>query len=285
MRRAMTRASWFPVLLLAVLVVFMTGPPGWGSSETRPTLRLATTTSTDNTGLLDYLEPRFEQWASVDLQWLSVGTGKALELGKNCDVDVLLVHAPDAESAYISSGYGVDRTRIMYNDFVIVGPATDPAEMKAKTAADALRAVMEKHAVFVSRGDRSGTHMMELGLWKQAGVDAPDKEPWYVQTGQGMMITLMTATERRGYALTDRGTYIKYESLAKEQPGLVILVEGDPELRNQYSVMAVNPEHCPNVRYDLAAKFIEWLRSSEAQQLIGAFRIMGKTLFIPNASR
>ncbi len=280
----MRRVNCLSILLLSILLVVMTCPSGWGKSEAEPVLRLATTTSTDNTGLLDYLEPHFEKWASVDLQWLSVGTGKALELGKNCDVDVLLVHAPDAEAVYVSDGYGVSRTQIMYNDFVIVGPQSDPAAVKSMSAAQALRALKEKGSTFVSRGDRSGTNLMELKLWKKAGVDAPDKETWYVQTGQGMMTTLMTATERHGYALTDRGTYMKYESLEKGKPGLVILVEGDPELRNQYSVIAVSPKRCPNVRYDLAVKYIEWMRSEKAQQLIGDFRILGKPLFIPNAS-
>ncbi len=246
-------------------------------------LLLATTTSTDNTGLLDYLAPRFTGDTGIELRWTAVGTGKALKLGQNCDVDVLLVHAPAAEKKYVAAGYGVDRRRVMYNDFVIIGPGRDPAGIKGRSVAEALPAIRRAGAVFVSRGDNSGTHKKELSLWSGAGADIPDKEPWYIQTGQGMLATINIAAERRGYTLTDRGTYIKYSANHGGNPPLQILVEGDSCLRNQYSVMLVNPERCPGVKSALARAFADWLVSPRAQKLIADFRLMGKQLFVPNA--
>jgi tungstate transport system substrate-binding protein len=212
-----------------------------------------------------------------------VGTGKALELGKNCDVDVLLVHAPDLEKAFVSEGYGVNRKEVMYNDFVIIGPPSDPADVKDMTVVEALKTIHSKKALFASRGDNSGTHAKELGLWKIAGINEPDKESWYIQTGQGMLNTINIAAERDAYTLTDRGTFIKYEANHDGNPPLVILVEGDESLFNQYSVIAINPKRCNNVKYDLAMKFIEWMTSEEAQKKIADFRLLGKQLFVPNA--
>ncbi len=246
-------------------------------------LKMATTTSTDNTGLLDYLAPMFEKSTGIQLQWVAVGTGKALELGKNCDVDVLLVHAPQAEKKYVSEGYGVDRTQVMYNDFVIIGPPDDPAGVKGKTADEAFKIIAKKEVLFVSRGDNSGTNKKELFLWKLAGISDLDKADWYIQTGQGMLATINVAAEKKAYTLTDRGTYIKYEHNMKANPPLVILVEGDRNLFNQYSVIAVNPERCKNVKYDLARRFIEWITSPEAQKAIGSYKMLGKVLFTPNA--
>jgi tungstate transport system substrate-binding protein len=266
-------------LALAALVFGMFSE----SSADEQAFRMATTTSTDNTGLFDYLAPHFKRDTGFEWQWVAVGTGKALELGKNCDVDVVLVHAPDAEREYVEEGFGVNRRRVMYNDFVIIGPNSDPAGVKGQSTAEALNVISKKKAIFASRGDNSGTHKKELSLWKSAGITVPDKEPWYVQTGQGMLATIIVAAEREGYTLTDRGTYIKYESTTQGNPPLVILVEGDPQLYNQYSVMAVNPIRCPSVNYDLAIQFIDWMTSPRVQKLIGDFELMGKKLFIPNA--
>lgn len=249
----------------------------------QPVLMMATTTSTDNTGLLDYLQPHFTKATGIDLRWTATGTGKALVLGKSCDVDVLLVHAPAAEKQFVDAGYGVNRRQIMYNDFVLIGPPSDPAGIEGKSAAQAMSAIAAKQAVFVSRGDNSGTNKKELQLWKMADQTQPDKESWYVQTGQGMLATINVAAERSGYTLTDRGTYIKYESNKGGNPPLVILVEGDPALRNQYSVIEVSPRHCPKVNAAAAHTFSEWMAGPQAQKLIGDFKLMGKQLFIPNA--
>jgi len=248
-------------------------------------LTMATTTSTDNTGLLDYLAPKFQAATGIELRWTATGTGKALKLGENCDVDILMVHAPAAEKKFVDDGFGVDRREIMYNDFVIIGPPGDPAGIKGKSIKDALSAIEATKSVFVSRGDNSGTHKKELSLWKAAGLPVPEKESWYVQTGQGMLKTINVAAEKDGYTMTDRGTYIKYENNMGGKPPLVILVEGDKALLNQYSVIAVNPKYCPNVKTDLAQAFIQWIISPETQKAIGDFKLLGKTLFTPNANK
>ncbi|KPJ87142.1 MAG: tungsten ABC transporter substrate-binding protein [Spirochaetes bacterium DG_61] len=269
------------VLFFAVLLIM-----GLSSSALQATegmLMMATTTSTDNTGLLDYLQPLFKTDTGIEIRWVAVGTGKALELGKNCDVDVLMVHAPAAEKKYIADGYGVQRTQIMYNDFVFIGPESDPAGVEGKSVSDALSMITSRSARFSSRGDDSGTHKMEIGLWKSAGFVVPDRESWYIQTGQGMLSTINIAAEIGAYTLTDRGTYIKYEANFGGNPPLVILVEGDPQLRNQYSVIMVNPERCQRVQKELVKEFIRWITSPRTQGLIGDFRMLGKQLFIPNA--
>ena len=246
-------------------------------------LKMATTTSTDNTGLLDYLAPKILAGTDIELQWVAVGTGRALELGKNCDVDVLLVHAPAAEKKYVTDGYGVDRRQIMFNDFVIIGPKNDPASVKGKNINEFFKTIAAKKAQFASRGDNSGTNKKEILLWKDAGITLPDKEQWYIQTGQGMINTINIAAERDAYTMTDRGTYIKYEANLKGNPPLVILVEGDASLRNQYSIMPVNPQRCKDAKYDLATKLALWFVSPDAQKLIGDFKLMNKQLFTPNA--
>ena len=246
-------------------------------------LMMATTTSTDNTGLLDYLAPHFTKATGIELKWTSVGTGKALKMGENCDVDVLLVHAPPAEKAYVEKGFGINRREIMYNDFVIIGPDSDPAGIKGKKVVDALGAVRAEGAVFASRGDNSGTHKKELSLWKAAGEAVPEKEAWYVQTGQGMLATINIAAERSGYTMTDRGTYIKYADTMNGNPLLEVLVEQDEILLNQYSVLAINPQRCKNAKFDLATAFSDWLAGAEAQGLIRDFTLIGKPLFVPNA--
>jgi tungstate transport system substrate-binding protein len=265
-----------------VLVVFLL--PASSSAEEK-TLLMATTTSTDNTGLLDYLMPKFKEATGIEVKWTATGTGKALKLGENCDVDVLMVHAPDAERKFVKDGFGVDRREIMYNDFVIIGPADDPAGIRGKSVKVALQTIKGKQAIFVSRGDNSGTNKKELFLWKAADLSIPEKEPWYVQTGQGMLTTINVAAERNGYTLTDRGTYIKYEANLKGNPPLKILVEGDKVLLNQYSVIAVNKKHCPNAKYDVAEQFINWITGAKAQQDIKDYKLLGKQLFTPNAKK
>jgi tungstate transport system substrate-binding protein len=194
-----------------------------------------------------------------------------------------MVHAPAAEKQFVDNGFGLDRREIMYNDFVIIGPASDPAGIKGSPVGTALKNIETAQAVFVSRGDNSGTHKKELSLWKSAGQAVPETESWYVQTGQGMLATITMAGEKNGYTMTDRGTYIKYEHTAKGNPPLKILVEGDDVLKNQYSVMAVNPEHCKNVNFEAAQQFSDWITGEKAQKLIGAFKLLDKALFIPNA--
>ena len=253
------------------------------SAEEGRELLMATTTSTDNTGLLDYLAPKFTAATGIDLKWTATGTGKALKLGENCDVDILMVHAPAAEKQFVADGFGVDRKEIMYNDFVIIGPEKDPAGIKGKSIKDAFHLIEAKQAIFTSRGDNSGTHKKELSLWKAAGLAVPEKAKWYIQTGQGMLATINVAAERSGYTMTDRGTYIKYEDNMGGNPPLKILVEGDPALLNQYSVIAVNPKHCPHARYELAQQFIQWIVSPETQKQIADYKLLGKQLFTPNA--
>jgi tungstate transport system substrate-binding protein len=269
-------------LLALILTAFMVVS---AQAEGERVLMMATTTSTDNTGLLDELAPKFKAATGIELRWTATGTGKALKLGENCDVDILMVHAPAAEKEFVDAGFGVDRREIMYNDFVIIGPPGDPAGIKGKSIKDALEAIKASQNVFVSRGDNSGTHKTELSLWKAAEMVVPEKESWYVQTGQGMLATINVAAERNGYTMTDRGTYIKYEDNMKGNPPLKIVVEGDKALLNQYSVIAVNPTHCGNVQTDLAQAFIEWITGAEAQKAVADFKLLGKQLFTPNAAK
>ncbi|WP_024333754.1 substrate-binding domain-containing protein [Desulfotignum balticum] len=255
--------------------------PAWGESVRA--LMMATTTSTDNTGLLEYLVPEFTRDTGIEMKWVATGTGNALKLGENCDVDVLMVHAPAAEKQFVADGFGVDRKEIMYNDFVLIGPGSDPAQIKGKSVSAALNKVVQTQAGFVSRGDNSGTHKKELFLWQSAGLPIPEAESWYVQAGQGMLATINMAGEKNGYTMTDRGTYIKYEHTAQGNPKLKILVEGDDFLKNQYSVMAVNPDRCENVNYEAAVQFSDWITGEKAQNMIAEFKLLDKTLFIPNA--
>lgn len=249
-----------------------------------PTLMMATTTSTANTGLLDELiVPKFMKDTGIEIKFVAVGTGKALKMAENCDVDVVLVHAPAAEKAYVDKGVLVDRKELMYNDFVIIGPASDPAGIKGMKVAQALKTIAEKQAVFCSRGDNSGTNKKELSLWKAAGMAVPEKDAWYIQTGQGMLPTINIANEKNGYTMTDRGTYIKYADTKGGNPPLVVLVEGDKVLFNQYSALAVNTAKCKDAQYDLATKFIDWMATPDTQEAIGNFKLLGKKLFIPNA--
>ncbi|MFW5499550.1 MULTISPECIES: substrate-binding domain-containing protein [unclassified Maridesulfovibrio] len=270
----------FKVLLLALALVSLLVAPGLVKAET---LMMATTTSTDNTGLLDELAPMFEKDTGIELKWTAVGTGKALKMGQNCDVDVLMVHAPAAEKKYVDMGALKDRREVMYNDFVIIGPDSDPAGIKGLPVVQAMKAVADSKAAFVSRGDNSGTNKKEISLWKVAGMAVPDKAEWYIQTGQGMIKSITVAEERDAYIMTDRGTYIKYSANKNGSPELKVLVEGDKSLFNQYSVLAVNPANCKSAKYELATKFSEWMASAKTQKAIGDFKLLGKKLFIPNA--
>ncbi|MCP4744586.1 MAG: solute-binding protein [Desulfobacteraceae bacterium] len=275
--------SWIKALLnfaaiAALISIFLIAPV-----NANQVLMMATTTSTDNTGLLDYLAPEFKKDTGIELRWTATGTGKALKLGENCDVDVLMVHAPEAEKKFVDAGFGKSRNQIMYNDFVIIGPENDPAGIKGRSIKDALGAVKKKKALFVSRGDNSGTHKKELSLWKSANIELPEKEKWYLQSGQGMMASMIIASERNGYTMTDRGTYIKYEYSKKGKPSLKILVEGDKSLLNQYSVIAVDSKRCKNVKNEPAEKFIAWITGNNTQKTIGSFKLLGKQLFTPNA--
>lgn len=255
------------------------------SSLFADTLMMATTTSTEDTGLLDYLAPQFEKETGTTLKWVSTGTGKALKMGENCDVDVLLVHAPEAEKKFVDAGFGVDRNEVMYNDFVIIGPVSDPADISGKTTAEAFKTIKEKNAKFISRGDNSGTHQKELGMWEKVSKIVPEKDTWYIQTGQGMIATINMASEKGGYTLTDRGTWIKYESQKGEANNMKIVVENDNVLFNQYSVITVNKDRCPKTKTQLAKDFTNWIVKDETQKLIGDFKLLEKPLFTPNAKK
>ncbi len=268
------------IFLLSVSIISISS---LSAEEGEKVLKMSTTTSTDNTGLLDVLAPELMKDTGIELKWIAVGTGKALEMGKNCDVDVLLVHAPDAEKKFVKEGFGRNRKELMYNDFIIIGPKSDPAGVKNKKVRNALQIISKKKAKFASRGDKSGTHQLELKLWTESKINAPDKEDWYIQTGQGMLQTINIAAERDAYTITDRGTYIKYEANMKGNPPLVILVEKDKALFNQYSAIEVNPAKCPKVNNALAKQYIKWMASKKAQKMIGDFKLMEKPLFTPNA--
>jgi tungstate transport system substrate-binding protein len=254
------------------------------SAQAADTLVMATTTSTQDSGLLEYLEPAFKQETGIELKWVAVGTGKALEIAKNCDADVLLVHAPAAELEFVKAGHGIDRRQVMYNDFVIVGPVADPAGVKGHTTAEALKRILETKAGFVSRGDQSGTHKAEQQLWQQSNI-GPDKDPKYFSAGQGMISTLNMAAEKQAYALTDRGTWITFADKMGNKNPLSIAVEGDAALFNQYSVITVNPAQCPKVKVGLAKTFEDWWVAPATQQKIAGYTLKGKQLFFPNAGQ
>jgi len=239
-------------------------------------LRMATTTSTENSGLLDFILPDFEKKTGVRVDVLATGSGKALKLGENGDVDILMVHSPEDEKEFIRAGFGTARTVIMYNDFIIAGPAGDPAGIKgAASAAEALKIISGKRQPFISRGDDSGTHKMELSLWESAGIEP--EGTWYMEVGQGMGAALITAEEKQAYVLADRGTYLSMADKLKNVP----LLEGDPALLNIYSAIPVNPAKNPEVRLDLAEKFLGWITSAETEKLISDFKVGGKQLFFP----
>ena len=241
-------------------------------------LRLATTTSTDNSGLLKYLLPVFEKNSGYKVQVIAVGTGKALRMGQDGDADVLLVHAPPAEEKFMAGEYGVNRRYVMYNDFIIVGPKNDPAGIRGiKDAKTALEKIARTRSVFISRGDDSGTNKKEKELWKETGIQP--QGDWYKAAGQGMGKVLLMTDELRGYTLVDRGTWLSMQG----KVGLQILVQGDQQLFNPYHVIAVNPARYPDANYTGAMALISWLTSIEGQHLVAQFRVNGQELFVPTA--
>lgn len=245
-------------------------------------ITVASTTSTEQSGLFGYLLPIYERQTGVQVRVVAVGTGQALDLARRGDADVVFVHARPAEEVFLAEGQGVKRYPVMYNDFVLIGPKSDPAKVGGgKDIVVALRKVEAARVPFVSRGDRSGTHMAELALWKTAGIDIDKaKGPWYRDTGQGMGPALNTAAAMNAYILADRGTWLAF----KNRLDLAILVEGDKRLFNQYGVMLVNPEKHPNVKKDLGQQFIDWVISPTGQKTIADFKINGEQLFYPNAT-
>jgi tungstate transport system substrate-binding protein len=244
-------------------------------------ITVASTTSTEQSGLFRHLLPMFEQKTGIEVRVVALGTGQALDLARRGDADVVFVHARAAEEQFLQEGHGVQRLPVMYNDFVIVGPRADPAGIAGGgDTLEALRKIKAAAAPFVSRGDRSGTHVAELDLWTMAGVDiAQEKGPWYRETGQGMGPALNTASAMNAYLLADRATWLAFRNRGE----LTILVQGDRRLMNQYGVMLVNPQRHPSVKRALAQAFIDWLVSAEGQAAIGAYRIEGEQLFFPNA--
>lgn len=243
------------------------------------TIRLATTTSTENSGLLAYLLPEFTKETGIEVQVIAQGTGQALKTAENGDCDVVMVHARKAEDKFVAEGWGVNRRDLMYNDFIIVGPPDDPAKIKGTLLAPAaMRKIAMTQSPFCSRGDKSGTHIMELDLWK--ACNAKPEGQWFRELGKGMGETLIQADQMKAYTLADRGTWLAIRS---KLPGLTILLEGDPALRNPYGVLAVNPEKHKQAKYDAAMKFIDWLTSPHGQQLIADFKIDGQQLFFPDA--
>lgn len=261
------------LLVCAVLVLAIAAP---AFAEQR--LRFATTTSTDNTGLLADILPPFEQKYGVKVDVIAVGTGRALKLAENGDVDVVLVHAPEAEKEFVDKGFGINRRDVMYNDFVLVGPKADSAGTKnASNAVEALRLIADTKAPFISRGDESGTHKKEKAIWGSASIQ-PEGE-WYVEAGQGMGAVLNMADEKQAYTLTDRGTWLAF----KDKLELEILFEGDPKLFNPYGIIAVNPAVHPHVDYMNAMLLIAWFTSPEGQKRITEYKKHGQALFVPSA--
>ncbi|WP_260293240.1 substrate-binding domain-containing protein [Sedimenticola hydrogenitrophicus] len=239
-------------------------------------LRMATTTSTQNSGLLDILLPAFQKQTGIEVHVIAVGTGKALKMGRDGDVDVVMVHAVAAEEKFVADGFGTDRIQFMYNDFVIVGPNSDPAAIKgAQSVAEALQKISTSQARFISRGDDSGTHKKEQELWKAANIQPEGS--WYIEAGQGMGKVLQMASELDGYSLTDRGTWLAYKGKVE----LSLLNEGDNKLSNPYGVIAVNPAKHPETNYADAMKLIDWIGSPTGQELIRDYRLHGEPLFIP----
>jgi tungstate transport system substrate-binding protein len=240
------------------------------------------TTSTQNSGLFDDLLPIFQEKTGIEVRVVAVGTGQAIRNATNGDGDVLLVHSKSSEEKFIADGLGISRSDVMYNDFVIVGPPSDPAEIAGtKNVVAALQKIAETEATFASRGDDSGTHKAELHLWKAAGIDAVSASgEWYRETGSGMGATLNTGTGMRAYVMTDRATWIAFGNKGDYQ----IAVEGDPRMFNQYGVILVNPEMHPHVKASMGQTFIDWLLSKEGQAAIASFRIEGKQLFFPNSN-
>lgn len=244
------------------------------------TITVASTTSTEQSGLFGHLLPRFRAATGIEVKVVAVGTGQALDIGRRGDADVVFVHDQAAEERFVAEGFGVRRLPVMYNDFVVAGPTGDPAKAAGRDVAEALRRIAAAKAPFISRGDRSGTHAAELRYWREAGIDpALRRGDWYREIGQGMGPALNTASAQAAYVLTDRGTWLSF----KNRGSLAILVEGDRRLFNQYGVMLVNPARHPSVKVADGQAFIDWLVSPEGQAAIAEYRIGGEQLFFPNA--
>lgn len=266
------------ILLAGILLL------GCSAQPARPELILATTTSTQDSGLLDVLIPLFEEQTNYTVQTVAVGSGQAMKMGEEGNADVLLVHAPASEVTFMENGFGKDRALVMHNDFVIVGPSSDPAEIKGLAVEDALKSIDESSATFISRGDDSGTHEAELSLWKKAGLDLKAEKPaWYLESGQGMGATLIIASEKSAYTLTDRATYLANKTNLQ----LDVLVEGDNSLLNVYHIVTVNPDKWPKVNYDGALAFLKFMIAPSTQEVIGQFGVekYGQPLFYPDADK
>lgn len=263
----------------AILTMMISAHPAAAAPKT---VLLATTTSTQDSGLLDVLVPLFEKESGLQVKTISVGSGQAMKMGEKGEADVLLLHSPDAEKKFMAEGFGVSRRLVMHNDFIFVGPANDPARIRGVTASDAMKSVAQTGAIFVSRGDNSGTHAKEKGLWKGAAV-MPDGKKWYQQTGLGMGQTLNIAAEKKGYTITDRATYLSL----KKGLGLVILLEGDSKLLNIYHVIELNPVKWPKINANGGKLFADFMVAKKTQEIIGRFGvdIFGAPLFFPDAGR
>ena len=266
------------LLIAAAVTLAFTGH----ASAQDKSIVVASTTSTQDSGLFGHILPMFKAKTGIDVKVVAQGTGQALDTARRGDADVVFVHAKPAEEKFLSEGFGVKRYPVMYNDFILIGPKADPAGIKgSKDIVAALGAIKAKGADFISRGDKSGTHQAELNLWKIAGVDiSKDKGPWYKEIGQGMGAALNTASASNAYVLADRGTWLSF----KNRGDLVIAVEGDKRLFNQYGVMLVNPEKHPSVKKDLGQQLIDWLVSAEGQKAIADYKINGEQLVYPNAN-
>jgi tungstate transport system substrate-binding protein len=267
------------LLVLAATVALVAAGPVRAQDKS---IVVASTTSTQDSGLFGHILPLFKAKTGIDVKVVAQGTGQALDTGRRGDADVVFVHAKPLEEKFVADGSGVTRYPVMYNDFILVGPKSDPAGIKGmKDILEALKRIKSAGAAFVSRGDRSGTHMAELDLWKLAGIDiGKDKGPWYKEIGQGMGAALNTASGANAYVLSDRGTWLSF----KNRGDLDILLAGDKRLFNQYGVILVNPEKHPHVKKDLGQAFIDWLVSPEGQKAIADYKINGQQLFFPNAT-
>ena len=264
------------VFLMVVAALLLTAP----AAAQDKFIVVASTTSTQDSGLFGYLLPLFKMKTGIDVRVVAQGTGQALDTGRRGDADVVFVHAKAAEEKFLAEGFGVKRYPVMYNDFVLSGPQNDPAGVKGNDIAAALRTIKQKAAPFISRGDRSGTHIAELKLWQDAGIDiAKEKGSWYREIGQGMGAALNMASAADAYVLADRGTWLSF----RNRGVLTVVVEGDKRLFNQYGVMLVNPAEHPQVKAELGQQFIDWLVSPDGQKTIAGYKINGRQLFYPNA--
>jgi len=266
-------------LIWRIAVALLLSLPAYGQDKF---ITVSSTTSTEQSGLFKHLLPVFENKTGIKVRVVAVGTGQALDIGRRGDADVVFVHAKPLEEKFLAEGHGVKRYDVMYNDFVLIGPRSDPARVAGtKDIVAAFQKIRKTQSAFVSRGDKSGTHFAELGLWKAAGIDiAKDKGAWYRDTGQGMGPALNSASAMNAYILSDRGTWLSF----KNRGDLTIVVEGDKRLFNQYGVMLVNPAKHPNVKKEMGQAFVDWVISPEGQKAIADYKIDGEQLFFPNAS-